>query len=115
MSRFGRMRSVGPRSNRRRRVLQIECEAEMSPWASRTVDVHCRHYANLIGGLRVMHNVVKRIAMLSVGAGALMVSACASVDDVKHAQATADQALSTAQQAQSTATAAQQAAQAAQQ
>jgi hypothetical protein len=62
-----------------------------------------------------MHNVVKRIAMLSVGAGALMVSACASVDDVKHAQATADQALSTAQQAQSTATAAQQAAQAAQQ
>jgi polyhydroxyalkanoate synthesis regulator phasin len=62
-----------------------------------------------------MHNVVRKIAMLSVGAGALMVSACASVDDVKHAQATADQALSTAQQAQSSAAAAQQAAQAAQQ
>lgn len=62
-----------------------------------------------------MHNVVKRIAVLSVAAGALMVSACASVDDVKHAQATADQALSAAQAAQQTATAAQQAAQAAQQ
>jgi polyhydroxyalkanoate synthesis regulator phasin len=64
---------------------------------------------------RIMHNVLRKMAVLSVAAGGLLVSACASVDDVKHAQATADQALSTAQQAQQTATAAQQAAQAAQQ
>ncbi len=62
-----------------------------------------------------MHHAFKMMAIVSVAAIGPLVSGCASVDDVKHAQATADQALSVAQGAQSTATAAQQAAQAAQQ
>ena len=66
-------------------------------------------------GILVMHRALKFIAIATVAAVGPLVSGCASVDDVKHAQATADQALSAAQQAQSTATAAQQAAQAAQQ
>lgn len=41
----------------------------------------------------------KKSAGMLVVAGALLVGACASTDDVKRAQATADQALSTAQAA----------------
>jgi polyhydroxyalkanoate synthesis regulator phasin len=62
-----------------------------------------------------MHHAFKVMAIVSVAAIGPLISGCASVDDVKHAQATADQALSAAQAAQSTANAAQQAAQAAQQ
>jgi starvation-inducible outer membrane lipoprotein len=50
------------------------------------------------------------IMLVVATAGALMLSGCATVEDVKRAQATADTALSTAQQAQQTATAAQQSA-----
>lgn len=62
-----------------------------------------------------MHHAFKIMAVATIAAIGPFVSGCASVDDVKHAQATADQALSAAQAAQSTANAAQQAAQAAQQ
>jgi len=63
-----------------------------------------------------MQKTLSRISLLSVAAAAaLFVTGCASVDDVKHAQATADQALSMAQAAQQTASSAQQTAQAAQQ
>jgi hypothetical protein len=52
-----------------------------------------------------------KVASILCAAGtALMLSGCASVDDVKRAQSTADQALSTAQSAQSAAQAAQQSA-----
>jgi F0F1-type ATP synthase epsilon subunit len=54
----------------------------------------------------LMHLFLKRTAFAgAVGALALL-GGCASVDDVKHAQATADQALSAANQAQQTASAA---------
>lgn len=62
-----------------------------------------------------MHVALRNGAFLLVAAAGLAMSGCASVDEVKHAQATADQALSTAQQAQQTATSAMSAAQAAQQ
>jgi PBP1b-binding outer membrane lipoprotein LpoB len=38
--------------------------------------------------------------MISIAALAIVASGCASVDDVKHAQATADEALAAAQAAQ---------------
>jgi polyhydroxyalkanoate synthesis regulator phasin len=62
-----------------------------------------------------MHKLLSRGSLFAAGTVALMVSGCASTDDVKKAQATADQAMSTAQQAQQSASAAQSAAQAAQQ
>lgn len=55
-----------------------------------------------------MHKTFSRASFLAiVAAAAFSVTGCASVDDVKHAQSTADQALSTAQQAQQSAQAAQ--------
>lgn len=62
-----------------------------------------------------MNSLMRRVSFGLAAGAALLVTGCASVEDVKHAQATADQALSTAQSAQSTAQAAQSAAQAAQQ
>jgi hypothetical protein len=47
-----------------------------------------------------MHAVLSRGRLLSIAAVAVLASGCASMDDVKHAQATADQALSAAQAAQ---------------
>lgn len=47
-----------------------------------------------------MHALFARGRLISIGAVAILASACASVDDVKHAQATADQALAAAQAAQ---------------
>jgi hypothetical protein len=47
-----------------------------------------------------MHALLGRGRLLSIAAVAVLASACASTDDVKHAQATADQALSAAQAAQ---------------
>jgi phage shock protein A len=55
-----------------------------------------------------MTNILKRIPLLAAGAGALALSACATVESVQHAQGTADQALSAAQAAQQTANGAQQ-------
>ena len=57
-----------------------------------------------------MHSGLKTLVLAAVAAASMGLTGCASVDDVKHAQATADQALSTAQQALSTAQAAQQSA-----
>ena len=54
-----------------------------------------------------MHSGLKTLVLAAVAAASLGMTGCASVDDVKHAQATADQALSTAQQALSAAQAAQ--------
>lgn len=62
-----------------------------------------------------MHMIFSRGAFLAAATAALMLSGCATEDEVHKAQSTADQALSTAQSAQQTATSAQQAAQAAQQ
>lgn len=62
-----------------------------------------------------MHSVLKKVTLSSAVVAALCLGGCATEDEVKHAQATADQALSTAQQAQQQAGAAMQAAQAAQQ
>lgn len=61
-----------------------------------------------------MQKFFGRSSLLAVAAASLLVTGCASTDDVKKAQATADQALSTAQQAQSSAQQAQQTASAAQ-
>jgi len=47
-----------------------------------------------------MHAVLARGRLISIAGVAILASACASVDDVKHAQATADQALAAAQAAQ---------------
>ena len=57
-----------------------------------------------------MHGALSRMSLLSAGLAALLLSGCATVDDVKKAQSTADQALSTAQSAQQAAQAAQQSA-----
>lgn len=54
-----------------------------------------------------MHSGLKTLVLAAVAAASMGMTGCASVDDVKHAQATADQALSTAQQALSAAQAAQ--------
>lgn len=54
-----------------------------------------------------------RVTLAGVMVGALALGGCATNDSVRHAQATADQALSTAQQAQGAATHAQQTADAA--
>jgi PBP1b-binding outer membrane lipoprotein LpoB len=62
-----------------------------------------------------MHNILRNVTLSSALVTALCLGGCATEDEVKHAQSTADQALSLAQQAQQTAGAAQQAAQAAQQ
>ena len=48
-------------------------------------------------------NFLSKASLLSMAGAALMLSGCASVDDVKRAQSTADQALAAAQHAQSTA------------
>ena len=47
-----------------------------------------------------MHSVFGRGPLFFIAATAILASGCASVDDVKHAQSTADQALSAAQAAQ---------------
>ena len=47
-----------------------------------------------------MHRILSKGAFLSLAATALVVSGCATKDEVQHAQATADQALSAAQAAQ---------------
>ena len=62
-----------------------------------------------------MNMIFNRSSLISLAGAALLLGGCASVDDVKHAQATADQAMSTAQHAQATADQALSAAQAAQQ
>jgi len=54
-----------------------------------------------------MHNALRKLVLISVAVASIGMSGCATVDDVKHAQATADQALSTAQQALQAAQAAQ--------
>jgi hypothetical protein len=79
----------------------------------RAADAHERRNAIWVKEF-VMHFGIKTGALVLVTAAGLAMSGCATVEDVKHAQATADQALSTAQQAQSTANAAGQAAAAAQ-
>jgi outer membrane murein-binding lipoprotein Lpp len=50
-----------------------------------------------------MRNLVTRSAWVAVIGGTLLLAGCASVDDVKRAQATADQALDAAHSAQQTA------------
>lgn len=50
-----------------------------------------------------MQTIFRKATLFSLGAAALVLSGCASTDDVKKAQSTADQAQSTAQQAQQTA------------
>lgn len=62
-----------------------------------------------------MNCIIHKGSILSVAAFALLVSGCASMDDVKHAQATADQALTTAQEAKQMAADAQNTAHSAQQ
>ena len=62
-----------------------------------------------------MHKMFSRGALFATAAATLLLTGCATEDEVKKAQSTADQALTTAQSAQQTATGAQQAAQAAQQ
>jgi PBP1b-binding outer membrane lipoprotein LpoB len=47
-----------------------------------------------------MHAVLGKGRLISIAALAILASGCASMDDVKHAQATADQALAAAQAAQ---------------
>lgn len=46
-----------------------------------------------------MHGVLSRGRLVAIAAVAVLASGCASMDDVKHAQATADQALAAAQAA----------------
>jgi len=46
-----------------------------------------------------MYGVLSKGRVVAVAAVAILASGCASVDDVKHAQATADQALAAAQAA----------------
>jgi murein lipoprotein len=53
-----------------------------------------------------MRLFLKRSAFAGAVSALAVLGGCASVDDVKHAQATADQALSAANQAQQTASAA---------
>jgi outer membrane murein-binding lipoprotein Lpp len=55
-----------------------------------------------------MRNLVTKSALVAVIGGTLLLAGCASVDDVKRAQATADQALDAAHNAQSAADRAQQ-------
>lgn len=62
-----------------------------------------------------MENVFRKFSLAVVAGGMLVMGGCASVDDVKRAQATADQALDAAHQAQQSASTAQSAAQGAQQ
>lgn len=50
-----------------------------------------------------MHDLIRWGARLTLAAAPLLVSACASTDDVQKAQSTADQALAAAQHAQQTA------------
>ena len=47
-----------------------------------------------------MHAVFGKGRLVSIAALAILASGCASMDDVKHAQSTADQALAAAQAAQ---------------
>lgn len=46
-----------------------------------------------------MHPVLGRGRLLAIAAVAVLASGCASMDDVKHAQSTADEALAAAQAA----------------
>lgn len=62
-----------------------------------------------------MQKMFSRSAFLATAVAALLLTGCATEDEVHKAQSTADTALSTAQSAQQTASSAQQAAQAAQQ
>jgi hypothetical protein len=57
-----------------------------------------------------MHRGLKRIVVAGVGFAFLGLGGCASIEDVEHAQATADRALGMANQAQQTASNAQAAA-----
>ena len=50
-----------------------------------------------------MQNSLIKAALVAAMGGTLLLGGCASVDDVKHAQATADQALDAAHHAQATA------------
>jgi hypothetical protein len=50
-----------------------------------------------------MYRSFSKAALIVAMGGAMALGGCASVDDVKHAQATADQALDAAHHAQSTA------------
>lgn len=61
-----------------------------------------------------MFNSARRIGLIGVAAGALALGGCATVDSVRHAQATADEALSQAQAAGAAAHSAEAAAQHAQ-
>lgn len=61
-----------------------------------------------------MRNLMSRAVLLGTLGATLAMGGCASIDDVKRAQATADQAVSSAQTAQNTATQAGSAAQGAQ-
>jgi hypothetical protein len=60
-------------------------------------------------------SILSRSALLSMAGAALLLGGCASTDDVKHAQDTADQALAAAHHSQESADSAMSAAQAAQQ
>ena len=62
-----------------------------------------------------MFHFKAREIVMALGTAAVLLGGCASVDDVKKAQATADAAMSAAQQAEQTGQQAQQAAQRAQQ
>lgn len=62
-----------------------------------------------------MENILRKITLVSAMGTLIAMGGCASIEDVKRAQSTADQALSAAQQAQQGAASAQSAAQAAQQ
>ena len=62
-----------------------------------------------------MKSTIRKAIVMSLAGAALMLGGCASVDDVKHAQATADEALAAAHHAQQTADQAMSAAQTAQQ
>ena len=62
-----------------------------------------------------MQKLIRRTALLSLVAAPLLLSGCASTDDVQKAQATADQAMAAAQHAQQTADQAQATAQSADQ
>jgi outer membrane murein-binding lipoprotein Lpp len=55
-----------------------------------------------------MRNLVMKSAWVAVIGGSLLLAGCASIDDVKHAQSTADQALDAAHGAQGAADHAQQ-------
>jgi PBP1b-binding outer membrane lipoprotein LpoB len=50
-----------------------------------------------------MHNIFRKVTLLSLGGAALILSGCASTDAVQKAQSTADAAMTAAQHAQASA------------